>query len=146
MYYVSADEWITVDDREVPTYGIRVVSSTDGKQWGHAAGQTVLSPNRDNREYGFGRAFVERVDGSYQMWYSVRTVNKRYRLGYAESDDGIHWSRMDAQASLDVSASGWDSEMVCFPALFETDTSRYLFYNGNGYGETGFGVAKLRGV
>ena len=38
-------------------------------------------------------------------------------------------------------AGAWDSQMVGLAALLETAYGTYLFYNGNGYGATGFGVA-----
>jgi hypothetical protein len=33
--------------------------------------------------------------------------------------------------------------MLCYPAVFDCMGQRYLFYNGNGYGRTGFGLAVL---
>jgi hypothetical protein len=35
--------------------------------------------------------------------------------------------------------------MVCFGAVQSTSFGTYLFYNGNRYGGTGFGVAVLDG-
>jgi hypothetical protein len=92
-------------------------------------------------EFGFGRPFVLDTGGLLRMWYSVRTFSKGYRIGYAESADGLHWDRQDERAGIDVSADGWDSQMICFPCIQTTSHGTYLFYNGNDYGETGFGVA-----
>jgi hypothetical protein len=36
---------------------------------------------------------------------------------------------------------GWDSEMIEYPFVFEHDGLRYMLYNGNGYGRSGFGLA-----
>ena len=33
----------------------------------------------------------------------------------------------------------WDSEMTCYPYFFD----KYIFYNGNGYGQSGIGVAEI---
>ena len=77
------------------------------------------------------------------MWYSIRSLSKGYRLGYAESEDGVNWRRKDNEIGIDVSDNGWDSEMICFPAIIDVNSERYLFYNGNNYGETGFGYAVL---
>ena len=73
------------------------------------------------------------------MWFSSR--GDVYRLGYAESADGIAWERLDDQAGLEPASEGWDSEMVCYPAVCGTEGRRYLLYNGNGYGATGIGYA-----
>ena len=79
------------------------------------------------------------------MWYSFRaqpTIDS-YRIGYAESADGLEWVRMDDRVGIDVSSSGWDSEMICYPKVFEHQGKLYLLYNGNGYGKSGFGLAVL---
>ena len=51
------------------------------------------------------------------MWYSYR--GDAYRIGYAESVDGLEWERKDEEAGIDVSADGWDSEMIEYPCVFE---------------------------
>ena len=78
------------------------------------------------------------------MWYSVRSHSRGYRLGYAESRDGVQWERRDSEVGIDVSESGWDSEMIHCGWIQEAWGRTYLFYNGNDYGATGFGVAVLR--
>jgi hypothetical protein len=46
-------------------------------------------------------------------------------------------------SGLAVSQSGWDSESVAYPFVFDHAGRRYMLYNGNGYGLTGFGIAEL---
>ena len=75
------------------------------------------------------------------MWYSHR--GGAYRIGYAESEDGKSWERMDNTVGITTSASGWDSEMIEYPYVFDHKGTRYMLYNGNGYGKTGFGLAAL---
>jgi hypothetical protein len=75
----------------------------------------------------------------WRMWYSFR--GQAYRIGYAESDDGRRWRRQDHLAGLDVAASGWDSEMIEYPFVFDHDGQRFMLYNGNAYGGSGFGLA-----
>jgi hypothetical protein len=75
------------------------------------------------------------------MWYCYR--GDYYRIGYAESDDGRHWTRLDEQAGIQVSESGWDAEAICYPSVFEAKGQRYMLYNGNRYGRSGFGIAVL---
>lgn len=143
MWYIGGDKWIEVDGKQVPSYSMRHLVSADGVNWGRE-GAVCMTPEGPD-EYGFGRPFVVKDEsGAYRMWYSVRTVSKGYRLGYAESADGLSWERMDDEAGIDVSAAGWDSEMVCFSCVQPTRHGTYMFYNGNGYGQTGFGVAVLR--
>ncbi len=42
-----------------------------------------------------------------------------------------------------MSPGGWDSDMQCYPYVFECDGDIYLLYNGNEFGRWGFGVAQL---
>ena len=64
-------------------------------------------------------------------------------IGYAESDDGLHWVRKDAEVGTGKSDTGWDSEMICYPCVVDVKGRRYMFYNGNRHGSTGFGYAVL---
>jgi hypothetical protein len=73
------------------------------------------------------------------MWYSYRGPS--YRLGYAESADGLRWQRMDEAIGIAPSPSGWDSESMCYAQVFDHAGQRYMVYNGNGYGRSGFGLA-----
>ena len=66
-----------------------------------------------------------------------------YKLGYAYSSDLINWHRDDSLAGIEPSASGWDSEMQCYPNAFELNGSIHLLYNGNEFGRNGFGLATL---
>ena len=91
-------------------------------------------------------------DGIYKMWYSYRGIadyrknrDFSYRIGYAESRDGIEWTRMDEDVRIEVSDSGWDSEMVAFAYVYRHRRRKYMMYNGNGFGHSGIGRAVWAG-
>jgi hypothetical protein len=90
-------------------------------------------------EHAFGRPCVVRDTDAYRMWYCHR--GERYRIGGAESDDGIAWRRRDDAMGLTASGPGWESEMVAYPWIFDWQNRRYMLYNGNDYGRTGIGLA-----
>ena len=92
-------------------------------------------------EYAIARPCVLKENGFYRMWYSYR--GEHYRIGYAESEDGIRWQRKDEEAGIDISESGWDSEMVEYAFVFSHDSKKYMLYNGNDYGKTGLGYAVI---
>jgi hypothetical protein len=74
------------------------------------------------------------------MWYAYR--GHRYRIGYAESNDGLTWIRRhDDNRGMEASGTGWDSEMVEYPWVFESSGREYMLYNGDDYGRTGVGLA-----
>ncbi len=72
---------------------------------------------KSDDEYAISRPCVLKEDGIYKMWYSYR--GEIYRIGYAESNDGLQWERKDEEAGLVVSESGWDSERSCYLHVFE---------------------------
>jgi hypothetical protein len=139
-WYVGGNDFIQVGDRLRPTYTLRVIDSTDGLNW-PAEGKEVF-PLREG-EFGIGRPYVIKEKQEWRMWYSIRYKEIGYRLGYAESVDGENWLRKDEQVGIDVSSEGWDSEMIAYASIVPMKKGLYMFYNGNGYGQTGFGVAKL---
>ncbi|HYO15398.1 MAG TPA: hypothetical protein VE685_19555 [Thermoanaerobaculia bacterium] len=140
-WYVSGEGWVSVGGRPLPTYVIRTAESSDGLHW-ESREEPCLS-FADADEFGFGRPWVVRDAGGYRMWYSIRSRSRPYRMGYAESADGILWTRRDGEVGLERSAEGWDSEMICYPCVVDAAGSRYMFYNGNGHGASGFGYAVL---
>ena len=142
MWYIGGSDWLEVHGKSVPSYTLRYLESADGLHWGPSGKVCLDFASTD--EYGFGRPFVIKQNSGYAMWYSIRSISKGYRLGYAESPDGLTWQRKDDEVGLDVSPDGWDSEMICFSSLVTVGDKTYLFYNGNNYGATGFGVAVRR--
>jgi hypothetical protein len=139
MWYLAGSSWVEQQGKPVPTYELRHLQSIAPWEWG-PRGEVVLEPAGAD-EFGFGRPFVAAANGGYRMWYSIRTFSDGSRLGYAESPDGLRWTRLDDQVGIDVSPSGWDSTMLCFACVQRTRHETYMFYNGNDYGATGFGVA-----
>jgi hypothetical protein len=147
LWYASGDGWTVIDDHPEPLYHIAYAESTDGLNWNRndsARLNQILDREAD------ARPFVLKRDGGYQMWFCYRgSVSYRtdsaqsYRLGYAESLDGIEWTRRDAEVGIDRSDEGWDSQMMAYPYVYEHRGRTYLLYNGNGFGETGFGYAVL---
>lgn len=121
-----------------PNYSVRYLESKSLIKFG-GSGTVCLEAN--DGEFAIGRPWVIKENGKYKMWYSRRSVGQLYRFGYAESLDGVSWTRLDHKVGMDVSESGWDSEMICFPAIVDVDNKRYMFYNGNRHGKDGFGLA-----
>ena len=91
------------------------------------------------------------ANGKYHMFFcyrfstDFRGKQRGYRVGYASSIDLVNWERDDAKAGIDVSEQGWDSEMVCYPHVFELDGRIYMAYLGDQVGRYGFGLAVLEG-
>jgi hypothetical protein len=140
-WYVSALGWTTVDDKPYPHYVIRHAESADGQRWSDSGPVCIGHDSPD--EFGISRPWVVRDADGYRMWYAIRSRSAPYRIGYAESPDGLTWARKDDEVGIHRSDDGWDAEMICFPSVIDVHGKRLMFYNGNRHGATGFGVAVL---
>ncbi len=116
---------------------IKYAESVDGVHWNRTGAVAIGFDGPD--EFAVCRPCVIKENGIYRMWYCHR--GSAYRLGYAESSDGIRWEKRPDLLGIDVSATGWDSEMQAYPCVFEHRGRRHMLYNGNRYGQTGFGWA-----
>lgn len=141
IWYGAGSHWVADGAKTLPVYDIRYLESSDGVSVPPKG--RICIPVRGGDEHRVGRPAVFRHDGIYKMLYAVGTKSRGYRIGYAESEDGKAWVRMDDRVGIDVSADGWDSQTISYPAVVQTDGHAYLFYNGNDYGKTGFGYAVL---
>ena len=141
MWYVSCDHWEKINQEYRHFYNIKYRKSKDGIYWDNQA--KICIDYKNEYEYAISRPYVKYLKNKYLMWYSFRAQKKvfTYRIGYAESVNGIDWVRKDNHSGIDVSQSGWDSEMICYPFVFLHKDNLYMLYNGNGYGKTGFGIA-----
>jgi hypothetical protein len=137
MWYVSGTEWQSSPGAPRHRYHIKYAESPDAIHWDRR--NVVCIDYKSPAEYAFGRPCVVNDGGRYRMWYSYR--GPAYRMGYAESDDGLVWTRMDAERVIDVSDDGWDSEMVTYPLVVRNGSRWQMLYNGNRYGRTGIGLA-----
>jgi hypothetical protein len=87
--------------------------------------------------------------GKYHMFFSYRynlnfrEIGRGYKIGYASSNDLINWKRDDKKAGMEISESGWDSESVSYPYIFELNNNLYMLHQGNEIGRFGFGLAQL---
>ena len=150
MWYIYGTAWAAPAPGDPPerVYKIGHATSADGIAWQKEGRQLIadkLGPSECQAlptVIGFG--------GGYHMFFCYRRQfgfrkdrEAAYRIGYAFSDDFANWTRDDARAGIDVSPDGWDSEMQCYPNVFECDGNIYFLYNGNEFGRWGFGVAVL---
>jgi hypothetical protein len=143
MWYLSCIKWVKTDTRYEHYYHLKYAESKNGVNW-KRNGQVAVDFKYPG-EHCISAPRVIKENGVFKMWYSYRKgfLGDTYRIGYAESLNGINWERKDENVKLDISAKGWDSEMICYPCIFEAGDKLYMFYNGNGYGQSGIGLAVL---
>jgi len=138
MWYGSNLHW--GENHQDMEHVIKYAQSIDGIHWDRKG--DIAIPLQLPGEWGVSKPCVLKENGIYRMWYSSRRGDT-YRIGYAESSDGIRFIRKDDVVGIDVSRSDWDSQMIEYPCVFDHNNQRYMLYNGNGYGRTGVGWAVL---
>lgn len=147
MWYISFLSWDEFNGKREPVYVVKHATSENGIDWKCDDRICVGS------EYvgeAIGRPWVIKDEGIYKMWFSTRGIEdyrtkngKHYMIGYAESDDGIHWTRRPDKFDFTTSPTGWDSEMLEYASVKRFKNKYYMLYNGNHFGQTGFGYAEM---
>lgn len=150
MWYIFGTAWKKFSDAAAPDriYKIGHAVSADGVSWMKEGGHVVAdSLNNDESQ---ALPTVTELCGRHHMFFCYRYSSdfrknraRGYRIGYAYSDDLARWTRDDANAGIDTTEGSWDSDMLCYPHVFQCDGKAYLLYNGNEFGRRGFGVAVL---
>lgn len=146
MFYCSGTNWIKKEDKYEHTYDIKYAFSKEGIYF-LQDGKSVIALNSEDE--AITRPVVLKRSDKYHMWFcyrgseDFRDGKDAYRIGYAWSKDLKNWHREDEKAGIEVSEEGWDSKMMAHPYVVETPYGTYLFYNGNGFGQSGFGYAVL---
>jgi hypothetical protein len=151
MWYTSGTEWKIINGKPEIWYHIKYAHSKNGIDWDRT-NISCIPPLNETEATARPSVFYEK--GLFKMWFSKRSIvdfrsnpKAQYRVGYAESTDGISWKRDDSKAGIDISENGWDSEAIAYPYVIEACINRnikkqlLMFYNGNGFGKTGFGYA-----
>jgi hypothetical protein len=137
MWYAAGVRWDATETGAEPVYHIRYAESSDGVAW--ECPGTVCIDFGQPGEHAIARPCVVRDDDAYRMWFSHR--GERYRIGYAESPDGLVWTRIADGPTLAAGEDDWESDMAEYPVVFDFGGARHMLYNGNGYGRTGIGHA-----
>jgi hypothetical protein len=143
MWYCSGTEWKKRGHGPEPIYTVFHTFSDDGISWKDFSEDPLIPYEFDGEV--ISAPWVLRLRDGYLMYYphrgSLDWKDKNYSIGVAVSNDSINWIRKDSEAGIEKSETGWDSEMICYPAIFNYGDKTYMFYSGNGVGKGGIGYA-----
>lgn len=125
MLYCNGTGWID----NYPTYNIALATNKDG--FWKTKEDVIITHNEKDEA-------ISRVSKSPDgfIYYAWRQKNTNYQLFKIDA--------LGYKKKVCVPRSDWDSEMQCYPFVCEIDNLMYMFYNGNGYGATGIGVAQWK--
>jgi sucrose-6-phosphate hydrolase SacC (GH32 family) len=151
MWYIFGTGWKQFAPEAPPdrTYKIGHATSRDGINWVKEEARQII-PDRIGPDESQALPTVIEISGRYHMFFCYResfdfrkSKGRGYRIGHAWSDDMCNWTRDDGDSMLEGTPGEWDSDMQCYPHVFECDGKIYLLYNGNEFGRLGFGLAEL---
>jgi hypothetical protein len=151
MWYIFGTGWkrFSADVPPDRTYKIGHAVSADGINWVKEEARQIIA-DRLGTDESQALPTVIGIEGRYHMFFCYRqsfdfraNKDRGYRVGHAYSDDLANWTRDDSNPFLDGTPGSWDSDMQCYPHVFECDNKVYLLYNGNAFGRQGFGLAVL---
>jgi len=151
MWYIFGTGWkkFSPDAPADRTYKISHAVSSDGINWIKEEARQIVADLLGVEE-SQALPTVIGIEGRYHMFFCYRqsfdfrkNKDRGYRIGHAWSDDLVNWTRNDESPGLDAAPGDWDSDMLCYPHVFECDGKVCLLYNGNEFGRHGFGLAVL---
>jgi len=150
LFYVAGNAWLEIDGRPEISHRIRMATSDNGIDWMRQNEDLIANAWDDHESQASPDVIF--ANGRYHMFFcgwvpkNFRETKAR-RIGYASSEDLIHWTRDDVKAGITISddAKAFDHEMVAYPHVFELDGKTYMLYLGNAVGRYGFGLAELEG-
>lgn len=141
MVYGSTVAWETPNSEML--HVLKMAHSQDCLTW-----QPVGSPLP--YELGLAQAFSRPtvlcdLKGNINCWFSFRSGNGGlYKIGFAKIRRDYSWEWDVGEVHFDTSTDDWESDMVEYPYVLDHCGDIYMLYNGNGFGKTGIGLAKIK--
>ena len=82
MWYTAdcKNGWVKKNDKLMPLYDLKYLTSDDIEKWNHSAGQTVISFNNED-EHGIAKCTLWKEDNLYKIIYSIRSLSPRLSIG-----------------------------------------------------------------
>lgn len=149
MFYVSCTGWIDHHGRKEPLYLVRQSVSKDGLQWSKPGSIVV---DYSNGVESIGRPCVVKNNGLYEIYYSHRMARDyrqdqrmSYKIGVANSKDAEQWEGFELDIFKDI-PQDWDNHMNEYCHVFLHSNRKFMLYNGNGFGQQGFGYAVMNQI
>ncbi len=147
MWYLSCLKWQIIDNYPEPFYNVKYAESSDGIDW---IRKGKISLDLDVDIDAIGNPTIIYDNEIYSMYFSHRkATNYRnnpknsYKIGLAESKSGIEFVYVDKNVQMKGKIEQWESIMNAYPHVFKHNGKYIMLYNGNGFGQSGFGYSIL---
>jgi len=114
----------------VPVLMPPLVRADSGDEWVNYSENPVLGPSPGAWDSGFTTAPVVLYNGNaYRMWYDGGHATAT-GIGYANSTDGIHWTKSLGPVLLPGPPGSWDSSQVQLGSVLWNGTMFLMAYRG----------------
>jgi hypothetical protein len=138
--------WYSGVGAQTGAYQGGYATSTDGSVWTKHPDNPVLTggPVGAWDEGGVDPHTVILEDGVYRMWYTAGTAFVLLETGYAESTDGVHWTKHPDNPVVEAGRhpGAWDSVYVENAYVIFDGATYHMWYTGwDGGTENGIGYA-----
>lgn len=140
-WYAEYQDLILINGKPVPQYDLCYMSSNDGIHWPNKS--TTIFKSDARKIFGYGRSAIWQEYGYWNALFLKRHVDKGYiDFEHAISQNGINWSKPKHQNySFDTSHTCDLQDSVSCPNIINMQQKKYLFYNGNNFGQDGLRLA-----
>jgi hypothetical protein len=146
MFYVSGTGWIDHLGRKEPLYLARHTTSKDGLHWEKPG---LIAIDYSSQMESIGRPCVLKVKDRYEIYFSHRMARDyrenqemSYKIGCAQSNGITDWTKFQFDIFQSI-PQDWDGHMYEYCHVFVHDDKKFMLYNGNGFGQQGFGYAVM---
>ena len=145
-YFLNCIDWLPDENNNLqPSYNIGLSITRDGLHFDKMNSPAI---ELEGQEAGISAATVIEHNKTYHMWFSVRHAkefrtnpDKAYKIKHATSKDGWNWTR-DNKFGI-IPECKYESIMCAYPSVLKIDDKLYMFYNGDGFGETGIALTTM---
>jgi hypothetical protein len=123
---------------------IWLATSSDSFTWTKYGSDPVLSsgPNGSWDEARVYAPLVITSQNGYEMWYTAESWTSGPRIGYANSTDGINWTKSTSNPILVGDATTWDEDGIAYPSVILDGTTAYqMWYMGKNSNQYAYGYA-----
>lgn len=147
MWFISCQEIRQINNHPEPFYCAKYAESNDGRFWQK---KEQVCIDFDENTDAIARPCVWKKNDHYYMLHSNRLAtayrtdpSAAYRIELSTSVDGLSWIKSN-EFSPPKADSGWRKMMNAYTAVIATKDNKYLvFFNGDGFGSSGFGYFTL---
>lgn len=124
--------WVILDGTTYKTwYGLNneiyYATSSDGISW--STHGKVLPKGSSGSWEAYLTSLCVVLDGTtYKMWYTGGGSERRGAIGYANSSDGVSWTKYSGNPVLTHGNGGWDGWSVVSPSVLKEGTAYKMWY------------------